>query len=69
MKSYRVMLDGYSKIVVEFSFRDLLKLLFGREMRLTEGIVMRNRWSYLFFNTKAPIDERRTDKNFFLGKK
>lgn len=54
MKSYRVMLDGYSKIVVELSFRDLLRLLIGREIRLGEGIVMRNRWGYLLFNTEAP---------------
>ena len=61
MKSFQMIRDARPIIVIEFSFRDLLKLLFGREIILKNGdkfsskIVIRQRLAYDMLNMNAPI--------------
>ena len=61
MKSFQMIRDARPVIVIEFSFRDMIKLLFGREIVLKNGdkfsskIVMRQKLAYEMFNLDAPI--------------
>lgn len=63
MKAFRVMRNNKPTIILEFSFRDVFKLLFGRELCLNEqiaideSVLMRNYPAYVVFNIQAAAEE------------
>ena len=65
MKSFRMVRPGgHISVIIELSFFDMLKLLFGRELYLVgqdhflgEKVILRQTLAYEAFNMSAPKGE------------
>jgi hypothetical protein len=56
MKTYNMIRANQSTAIVELSFWDMIRLLFGREIMIVEKnerIVLRHYHAYVLLNTKA----------------
>lgn len=60
MKSFHIIRANRPTLVLELSFWDMLRMLFGREIMLLETgdeIVLRHQHGYTIFNLAAPRAE------------